>query len=248
MWRRTFGGRAAAIAGAGFLTLAVSPYSFAQTAVTGSSKARLPVTIAENAVPANLTISKDAASVSGNDTGTAASHSYASATAAAVTADASGVPGSAAANRAAGGFPPNATMMTMPPGGPSSEVKAEIQELRNGTPAERRLYAQAAAAFPHFCQDWQRMLRDREQNNLSSLNWQEKSGYETASYVGYGPIKTCECKESAEGIPLGKVTYDEQNYYIVGKTVDEAKHTPPKVVGITHTLEIFSWDKNKWFY
>ena len=228
------------------LTLMVSPCSFAQTAATGSSKERLPVTIAENAMPANLTVTKDAAFVSGNDTGTATPHT--NAPAGAVTADASDVPGAAAASRAAGGFPPNATMMTMPPGGPSSEVKAEIQELRNGTPAERRLYAQAAAAFPHFCQDWQRMLRDREQNNLSSLNWQEKSGYETASYVGYGPIKTCECKESAEGIPLGKVTYDEQNYYIVGKTVDEAKHTPPKVVGITHTLEIFSWDKNKWFY
>jgi hypothetical protein len=232
------------------LTLVVSPYSFAQTAATGSSNERLPTTIAENTVPANLTVTRDAASVSGNDTGATAQHTYTPTTApnGAVTADASGVPGAAAANLPAGTFPPNATMMTMPPGGPSSEVKAEIQELRNGTPAERRLYAQAAAAFPHFCQDWQRMLRDREQNNLSSLNWQEKSGYETASYVGYGPIKTCECKESAEGIPLGKVTYDEQNYYLAGKTMDEAKHTPPKVVGITHTLEIFSWDKNKWFY
>ena len=232
------------------LALAVSPYSFAQTAATGSSKERLPVTVAENAVPANPTITKDAASVSSTDTGTTAPRNYAPVTVPAgpVTADASSVPGAAAANLAVGGFPPNATMMSMPPGGPSSEVKAEIQELRNGTPAERRLYAQAAAAFPHFCQDWQRMLRDRETNNLSSLNWQEKSGYETASYVGYGPIKTCECKESAEGIPLGKVTYDEQNYYIAGKTMDEAKHTPPKLVGITHTLEIFSWDKNKWFY
>ena len=55
----------------------------------------------------------------------------------------------------------------------------------------------------------------RSRNEQSdSLNWQEKSGYETASYVGYSPIKTCECKESAEGIPLGKVTYDEENYYL----------------------------------
>jgi len=92
------------------------------------------------------------------------------------------------------------------------------------------------------------MLRDRESNNLSSLNWKENGGYETASYVGYGPLKTCECKESAEGIPLGKVTYDEEDYYIVGKTVDEAKHSQPKVVRTVPTLEIFSWDQNKWFY
>src|ERR1700691_5291831 len=112
----TFGGRAAAVAGAGLLTLVVSPYSFAQTAATSSGKERLPMTIAENAVPANLTITKDAASVSGNDTGTTTQQSYAPPTApiGAVTADASAVPGAAAANLAAGGFPPNATMMTMP--------------------------------------------------------------------------------------------------------------------------------------
>jgi hypothetical protein len=232
------------------LTLAMSPYSFAQTAATGSGKERLPVTIAENAVPADLSISKDTASVSSGSAGTTATGSYA--TAPSVTASTAPVTPSiatpASSSLSSRAFPQNASMMTMPPGGPSSEVKAEIQRITEGTPAERRLYARAAAAFPHFCQDWARMLRDRETNNLSSLNWQEKSGYETANYVGYSPIKTCECKESAEGIPLGKVTYDEENYYVVGKTIDEAKHNPPKVVGITHTLEIFSWDQNKWFY
>jgi hypothetical protein len=146
------------------------------------------------------------------------------------------------------GFPPNATMMTMPSSGVPSEVKPTIEDLTYGTRAERRLYARATAAFPDFCQDWARKLRVREEDNLNALNFQEKSGYETASYVGYSPIKTCECKESAEGIPLGKVTYDEQDYFLEGKTVDEAKHSSPKLVGITHTLEIFSWDKEKWFY
>jgi hypothetical protein len=232
------------------LSLAVSPHSFAQTAATGSGKERLPVTIAENAVPADLSISKDTASVSGGVAGTTVTGSYAPA--GSVTASTAPVAPAMAApaspNLSSRAFPPNANMMAMPPGGTSSEVKAEIQQLNEGTPAVRRLYARAAAAFPHFCQDWARMLRDREANNLSLLNWQEKSGYETASYVGYSPIKTCECKESAEGIPLGKVTYDEEKYYVAGKTIDEAKHTPPKVLGVTHTLEIFSWDQNKWFY
>lgn len=236
------------------LTLGVSRHSFAQTAATGSGIERLPVTIAENAVPADLSISKDTASVSGGATSSVPG-SYAPAGAAppapvtaSAAAEAPSMTAPASASLSSRAFPANATMLKMPGGSPSSEVKAEIQQLTEGTTAERRLYARAAAAFPHFCQDWARMLRDRETNNLSSLNWQEKSGYETASYVGYSPIKTCECKESAEGIPLGKVTYDEESYYVVGKTIDEAKHNAPKIVGITHTLEIFSWDKNKWFY
>lgn len=250
MGRRTFGGRAAAIAGAALLTLAMPPHSFAQTAATGSGRERLPVTIAENAVPADLSISKDTASVSAGAVGTSATGSYAPA--APVTAstapEAPAMTAPTSSSLSSGAFPHNATMMTMPPSGPLSEVKAEIQQLTEGTSAERRLYERAAAAFPHFCHDWARMLRDRETNNLSSLNWQQKSGYETANYVGYSPIKTCQCKESAEGIPLGKVTYDEEDYYIVGKTVDDAKHTQPKVVRIIPTLEIFSWDQNKWFY
>jgi hypothetical protein len=232
------------------LTLAMSPYAFAQTAVTVSGIGQLPVTIAENAVPADLSISEDTASISGGVAG--ATPAGAAAPSAPMTA--SVVPatpsmrGPALAPLSSGAFPRNATMMTMPPGGPSSEVKAVIAQLTAGTPAERRLYARAAAAFPHFCQEWARMLRDRETNNLSLLKWQEKSGYETATYVGYSPIKTCECKESAEGIPLGKVTYDEEDYYIVGKTIDEAKHAPPKVTRTVPTLEIFSWDQNRWFY
>lgn len=253
MWRRTFGGRAAAIAVAGMLTLGMSPCSLAQTIGTVSAR-QLPLTVAENAVPADLSISKDTNSVSGVTTGTAAPGSYAPSAKPVVPVTASAAPeapsmtASTAPSLSSSAFPANANMMAMPPGGPSSEIQAEIQRLTSGTPAERRLYARAAAAFPNFCHEWARMLRDRESNNLSSLNWKENGGYETASYVGYGPLKTCECKESAEGIPLGKVTYDEEDYYIVGKTVDEAKHSQPKVVRTVPTLEIFSWDQNKWFY
>jgi hypothetical protein len=258
MRRRAFGRRAASIAGVAMLTLVVPPHSFAQTATNASGRARLPVTtIAENAVPADLSVSKDTASVSGGGASVPTAGSYAPVAVAPtppVTASALPVspsmtaPASSTNSLSSEAFPKNATMMAMPVGGPSSEVKAEIQELTQGTFAERRLYSRAAAAFPQFCQDWARMLRDRETNNLSSLNWQEKSGYETATYVGYSPIKTCQCKESAEGIPLGKVTYDEEDYYIIGKTIDEAKHASPKVTRIVPTLEIFSWDQNKWFY
>jgi hypothetical protein len=139
-------------------------------------------------------------------------------------------------------------MMTAPASEPSTEAKPTIEALRQGTAAEQRLYARAAAAFPAFCEDWGRKLRQRERDNLSSLSFHEKDGYETAKYVGYSPLKTCECKESSEGIPLGKVTYDERDYYVAGKTVGEAKSSQPKLITVVPTLEIFSWDRNKWFY
>lgn len=214
----------------GMIAMTIPACSFAQTAPGPASSH--PVSVAaENSVPG---ITNDTVSAVHRSPSAASVRQYADTTAAAT------VP--------AAGFPPNASMMTMPSSGQSGELKPTIQELNYGTKAERRLYAQAVAAFPTFCEDWAHKLRVREADNLNSLNFQEKSGYETASYVGYSPIKTCECKESAEGIPLGKVTYDEENFFLEGKSVDEAKHNPPKLVGITHTLEIFSWDQNKWFY
>ena len=61
-------------------------------------------------------------------------------------------------------------------------------------------------------------------------------------------VESCQTKESVEGIPIGKITYDELSYYLAGKTVEEARRSSPKLVHQVHTLEIFSWDKNKWFY
>jgi hypothetical protein len=112
----------------------------------------------------------------------------------------------------------------------------------------RHEFETAFRRLPSFCQDWQSKLHERELNNLAHLTWQEKSGYETATYVGYGKVDGCLCKESAEGVPIGKVTYDEYQYYLVGKTLNEAKGAKPKLTGTTHTLEIFSWDKEQWFY
>jgi hypothetical protein len=112
----------------------------------------------------------------------------------------------------------------------------------------RHEFETAFRKLPSFCQDWQNRLHEREISNLANLRWQEKNGYETATYVGYGKVDGCQCKESAEGVPIGKVTYDEYQYYLVGKTLNEAKAAKPKLTGTTHTLEIFSWDKEQWFY
>ncbi len=109
-------------------------------------------------------------------------------------------------------------------------------------------FAKASALFPSFCQDWARKLHDREVNNQNHIAWQEKNGWETGTYTGYGPIQKCECHQSSDGYSIGKVTYDEFQYYVTGHTPDEAKHAAPRVTDSTATTELFRWDKNAWFY
>ena len=104
----------------------------------------------------------------------------------------------------------------------------------------------AALAFPDFCRDWQRKLHDRELNNLENISWKDQNGWKTATYVSYSPVKTCSCKRSTGGVPIGELTYQETELYLAGRTVEEARHASPKPVGITNTTEIFRWDKTKW--
>jgi hypothetical protein len=138
--------------------------------------------------------------------------------------------------------------VTTIPLGASGVVGAEMKKFVFHSPVERERYEKAAAQFPDFCHDWQRMLHDRETNNLEHLTWQARDGAETSTYTGYGMVETCETKESVEGVPIGKLSYEEMIYYLSGKSADEARHAAPKLIHQTHTLEIFSWEKNKWFY
>jgi hypothetical protein len=131
--------------------------------------------------------------------------------------------------------------------GLKADIKTAAAIIAKLTSVQRQKWDQAVAALPGFCHAWENFLHDREADNLAHLNWQERDGYETASYTGYGKVQACEAKESDEGIPIGKVTYDERSYYLVGKTVDEAK-THPRLIGTTSTLEIFSWENDRWFY
>jgi hypothetical protein len=140
----------------------------------------------------------------------------------------------------------HASGLNRPPShGITSEVKALLAHL---SLVQRRKFERASSDFPAFCQSWERRLHDREVDNISHANWQKRGGYETATYVAYSEVENCETKETSRGVPIGKLSYEEYNYYLVGKTVDEAKHAQPKLVGRTSTLEIFSWEKNRWFY
>jgi hypothetical protein len=130
----------------------------------------------------------------------------------------------------------------------ASAAQAQADALESLSPAQRRTYLRASSAFSDFCHEWERLLHEREVNNLEHLNWRHDGGLETASYTGYGKVESCECKESKEGLPIGTIRYEEINYAIVGKTIEEARHAPPKPKHEIKTLEIFSWDKGKWFY
>jgi hypothetical protein len=121
------------------------------------------------------------------------------------------------------------------------------ERLARLTKEQRKKWEDASAALPAFCNDWSRMLHDREVNNLAHLDWHQQQGYETATYTGYGQIEGCEAKESDEGIPIGKVRYEEMNYSLSGKSIDDAK-SHRTLVGTTSTLEIFSYEKDRWFY
>jgi hypothetical protein len=121
------------------------------------------------------------------------------------------------------------------------------ERLAHLTKAERKKWELATASLPSFCQDWDRLLHDREVNNLSHLDWHQQQGFQTATYTGYGKVQGCQAKESEEGVPIGKVSYQEMSYYLAGKSVDDAK-SHPKLLGTTNTLEIFSFEKDRWFY
>jgi hypothetical protein len=129
-----------------------------------------------------------------------------------------------------------------------STTHSQLEALESLSPAQRRTFERAASLFTVFCHDWERLLHEREVDNLTHLSWSKSGDLETAMYTGYGRVESCECKPSRQGLPIGKIRYEEKNYSIVGKTIEEARHAEPKVVHEISTLEIFSWDKGKWFY
>jgi hypothetical protein len=109
-------------------------------------------------------------------------------------------------------------------------------------------FRDAETAFPAFCQEWAAKLHRREADNLAHVHWREQNGYETGTYVAYSRIETCACKHSSKGMPVGKLFYHEEVFYLVGHSIEEAQHAKPKLVGTTGTLELFNWNHHHWQY
>jgi hypothetical protein len=140
---------------------------------------------------------------------------------------------------------------TAAPAAKHTTIRQKIKTIVDAIPGRLEMdreFKIASAVFPSFCQHWQQDLQDRETNNRNHLSFVEKDGYQTATYTGYGKIEECESHQSKTGFSIGRITYEEFEYYIVGKTQDDAEHATPKPVSDTHTTELFRWDHEKWFY
>src|SRR5579885_3211798 len=108
-------------------------------------------------------------------------------------------------------------------------------------------YERAARALPEFCREWHSKLEERVSEQADLMEWQDREGWKTATYRGYGPIESCTCKLQ-DGVPVGEITYQTIEYYLAGHTVEEARHARPIVAGRTHTIEILRWKDGRWVY
>ncbi len=147
------------------------------------------------------------------------------------------------------------TIAKLSPANPASDAatksfKADAIE-RKFSAARRAAMAKferASAAFDGFCKDWERKLSQREHDNFAAIQWKHEKGWTVGQYLGYSKIRSCTCKQSSRGAPVGELTYGETNNYLTGKTEDEARHAKPKVSLTTETTEIFGWGKKGWEY
>ncbi len=106
----------------------------------------------------------------------------------------------------------------------------------------------ASASFPDFCRDWAHKLSVREHDNLGNIQWVMHDGVETGRYVGYSSIDSCTCKQAANGVSVGVLTYKEFDYTLTGKSVEDAEHSTPHAATVVPTREIFAYEKGKWFW
>jgi hypothetical protein len=127
-------------------------------------------------------------------------------------------------------------------------VKALVAKFTPSRMQMDRDFKTAAALFPGFCKHWQQDLEDRERDNRYHLTFQDKNGNKFATYTGYGKIETCEAHQSPDGFAIGKLSYKEFVYSLTGRTESEARAATPTPITTMPTIEIFRWDKNKWFY
>jgi hypothetical protein len=129
-------------------------------------------------------------------------------------------------------------------------LRAALHKLAARAHLSNAGFARAEALFPGFCRDWQAKLRDRERNNVAHIDWQSRDGSPVGTYIGYGNIQSCICKRTPKGIEIGKLTYQEIQYRMEGRTPQEARHATPTPAGITNTTEIFRYDNKlgKWIY
>jgi hypothetical protein len=126
-------------------------------------------------------------------------------------------------------------------------IKAAAKKLGPAMARALKEFETAKETFTGFCEQWHQKLVYRQVNDVKHIEWKLRHGIETGTYVSYGPIESCVCKQADNGVPIGEITYKEMDYTLTGKTIGQAKQAKP-AVNVVPTREIFSWDKGKWFY
>lgn len=126
-------------------------------------------------------------------------------------------------------------------------LKAAAKKLGPAMARALKEFEIAKETFTGFCEQWHQKLVYRQVNNIDHIEWKLRHGVETGTYVSYGPIESCVCKQADNGVPIGEITYKEMDYTLTGKTIGQAKHAKPSV-SVVPTREIFSWNRGKWFY
>src|SRR5216684_3610435 len=69
--------------------------------------------------------------------------------------------------------PAAATAPTTEWQGVKADVKATAETIARLTTGEREKWDRAVAALPSFCHEWEKLLHDREVENLAHLNWKD---------------------------------------------------------------------------
>lgn len=214
----------------------VSPHRVAGPAVGASASAAAPQAV--SATPDKQdSIASPATSSAGHARANAAVNAHQASNAPGKIREASLGPGAGAAAAI------KPVLKGLGPGG----IKAAAKKLNPAMARALKEFEVAKDAFAGFCQQWHKRLVDRQINNASHIDWKLQNGIETGTYVSYGPIETCVCKQAENGIPIGELTYNELDYTVTGKTKGQARHAKPSV-SVVPTREIFSWSKGKWFY
>ena len=109
-------------------------------------------------------------------------------------------------------------------------------------------FRKASALFPDFCKHWEQDCTSAKSITSRNCNSFRRKATKPR------PIPAMARSPAASRISrkmvysIGKISYEEFEYYIAGKSEDEARHAQPKTVSDTHTTEIFRWDNGKWFY
>ena len=106
-----------------------------------------------------------------------------------------------------------------------------------------------AESFDSFCAEWMNKLAQREQTNMSKVQYMPGGSGVEGKYTGYDRVPVrCQTRAKPGAPGVGTLVYNEVHYVKSGSTVEHAKASQPQVVEKVEVMEIFRFDGEKWKY